>query len=342
MSSPVQATVHPSQFPDQVMQDLLTSLRQRQVNHKFHYDSFKQAERWLAVHQAYAPLNTQADCASAYGRSFQGVSTRITGPRVHLVSLGCGSGQKDADLLACVRATGREIFYTPVDVSLALVLRAVQTAESIVPRSHCFPLVCDLASAEDLPEIVAAPYGRSGSYGDLTSAAGRTNMPERLLAFFGMMPNFEPSLILPKLASLLRPGDHLLLSANLAPGLDYDAGLNRILPQYDNVLTREWLLTFLLDLGVERGDGELRYTLEQSAEAGGVKRVTVYFDFLKPRSLQVGDESLAFVPNDSIRLFFSYRHTPALINAMLGRYGIKVLDQWLSSTEEEGIFLAIR
>ena len=41
------------------------------------------------------------------------------------------------------------------------------------------------------------------------------------------------------------------------------AGVQRILSQYDNPLTREWLLNFLLDLGVERSDGELRFTVEQ-------------------------------------------------------------------------------
>ena len=85
----------------------------------------------------------------------------------------------------------------------------------------------------------------------------------RLVTFFGMIPNFEPQEILPKLASLIRPKDFLLFSANLAPGADYAAGMKKILPQYDNALTRDWLMTFLLDLGVERRDGELRFAIEE-------------------------------------------------------------------------------
>ena len=64
-----------------------------------------------------------------------------------------------------------------------------------------------------------------------------------------MIPNFEPEQILPKLASLIRPNDFLLFSANLAPGKNYAAGVKKILPQYDNCLTRDWLMTFLIDLG---------------------------------------------------------------------------------------------
>ena len=77
-----------------------------------------------------------------------------------------------------------------------------------------------------------------------------------------MIPNFEPQIILPKLASLVRPKDFLLFSANLAPGQNYAAGVKKVLPQYDNPLTRDWLMTFLLDLGVEQSDGELRFKID--------------------------------------------------------------------------------
>jgi len=47
--SPVaNVTIHASQFPQAVRRDLLESLRARQVNHKFHYDSVKQTQKWLA------------------------------------------------------------------------------------------------------------------------------------------------------------------------------------------------------------------------------------------------------------------------------------------------------
>jgi len=47
-----------------------------------------------------------------------------------------------------------------------------------------------------------------------------------------MIPNFEPEHILPKLALLVRSRDFLLFSANLAPGKDCAAGLEKILSQY--------------------------------------------------------------------------------------------------------------
>src|SRR5215472_15479707 len=121
MASFIQVTIHDSQFPQRVAQDMLESLRRREVNHKFHYDSVKQAQRWLAVHQAYSPSRTETECAVAYAQSFKAATTQITNPQVHVIGLGCGSGQKDIRLLELLRGCGREAFYTPCDVSQALV-----------------------------------------------------------------------------------------------------------------------------------------------------------------------------------------------------------------------------
>ena len=323
----VQVAVHPSQFPENVRADLRESLRTRCINHKFHYDSIRQTQQWLALHQAYSPSRTDPDCAAAYDRAFAAAASRVEAPRVHLIGLGCGGGQKDTRLLKLLQEAGRTVFYTPSDVSTAMVLVAQQAATAVIPAENCFPLVCDLASADDLPVVL-------DSMPIATTA--------RLVTFFGMIPNFEPGLILPKLAALLRPADHLLFSANLAPGSDYAAGVQRILPLYDNALTRDWLMTFLLDLGVAAGDGELRFVIEDDPAGSGLKRVAAYFYFGHRREICVDAHRFEFAPGESIRLFFSYRHTPALVRELLGRHGLKVLDQWIANSGEEGVFLVAR
>ena len=74
---------------------------------------------------------------------------------VHVIGLGCGGGQKDTRLLKLLKARGKEVFYTPCDVSTAMVLVARQTALTVVPEKNCFPFVCDLATADDLPALFA-------------------------------------------------------------------------------------------------------------------------------------------------------------------------------------------
>jgi len=80
MSSAARVTIHPSQFPAAVRHDLLESLRARQVNHKFHYDSFKQTQKWLALHEAFSPSRTDADCAAIYDLAFMAAAGGLTRP----------------------------------------------------------------------------------------------------------------------------------------------------------------------------------------------------------------------------------------------------------------------
>lgn len=320
MSLPVNVAIHPSQFPQMVRRDLLDSLETRAVNHKFHYDSVKQTQKWLALHQAYSPSRKDADCARIYDSGFASAAAELGSSRIHVIGLGCGGGQKDTRLLRSLKERRKEMSYTPCDVSTAMVLTARQTALAVVPEDHCFPLVCDLASADDLP-ITFAPRHPA------------------IVTFFGMIPNFQPEMILPKLASIILPQDRLLFSANLAPGKDYAAGVKKILPQYDNPLTRDWLLAFVFDLGVEAGDGELRFLTE---DVKGLKRIVARFEFLRSRSIAVEDEQFKFKSGDSIQLFFSYRYTPTLAQELLRKHGLEVLGQWITKSQEEGVFLCRR
>jgi uncharacterized SAM-dependent methyltransferase len=311
-------SIHESQFPENVRRDLFVSLRTRKINHKFHYDSVKQTQKWLALHQIYSPSRHDVDCAATYDRAFAEAAGKINSKRVHLIGLGCGGGQKDTRLLKLLKAGGKEISYTPCDVSTAMVLVARQAALAVVPTKNCFPFVCDLTSTDDL------------------SAALVTRHPS-LVTFFGMIPNFEPQIILPKLALLIRPQDYLLFSANLAPGKNYAAGLKTVLPQYDNAPTRDWLLTFLLDLGIAHDDGKLQFKIENGV--GGLKRIAAHFIFNRAARIAIESERFDFRHGESIRLFFSYRYTPALVRKMLGKHGLEVSREWISRSWEEGVFL---
>jgi uncharacterized SAM-dependent methyltransferase len=322
MSSVINVAIHASQFPEKVRRDLLESLRTRRVNHKFHYDSIKQTQKWLALHQAYSPTRTDADCAAIYDRGFAAAAAGVKSKAVHVISLGCGGGQKDTRLLKLLKMAGRGIFYIPCDVSVAMVLTASRTALAVIPETNCFPLVCDLATTDGLSDILV------------------TRHPS-LVTFLGMIPNFEPQIILPKLASLVHPKDLLLFSANLAPGKNYATGVKKVLTQYDNPLTCGWLMTFLLDLGVERNDGELGFKIEDDP-ATDLKRIVAGFHFTRSRRIEVDNETFDFRAGESIRLFFSYRYTAERVRMVLARFDLEVGEQWIAKSEEEGVFLVRR
>lgn len=314
--------VHASQFPEKVTEDLLESLRSRKIAHKFHYDSVKQTQKWLALHQQYSPSRNDAACRNAYENSFKTVARQVSGKTAHVIGLGCGGGQKDTALIKKLKVPGRKVFYTPCDVATAMVLTARRTALSILPENCCIPLVCDLQNTDDLPPAFNL------------AAAGKA---VRVITFFGMIPNFEPQEIMPKLASLVRRGDFLLFSANLAPGENYAEGVRKILPQYDNGPTRDWLTTFLWDLGIERADGGLSFGIETGN--AGLKRVVAGFKFQRTRQIRVHDKSFTFRRGQVIRLFFSYRYTPERIRTILARRQLRITEEWILDSEEEGIFL---
>src|SRR3954470_9008964 len=94
-SAGAEVFIHASQFPDAVRAELLRSLRTREVNHKFHYESRKQAQKWLALHEAHSPARTDDDCLATYDRAFREVAAGVSGRNLQVVGLGCGGGQKD-------------------------------------------------------------------------------------------------------------------------------------------------------------------------------------------------------------------------------------------------------
>jgi len=310
-----------SQFPDQVQRDLMNSLHTRVINHKFHYDNFKQAARWLALHEAYSPARQDASCMRIYEAAFK-AATKIAGQQpIHLIGLGCGGGQKEASLLEVLRHPQCPLTYTPCDASLPLTLTARTAALSAIADENCHPIVCDLAGDNDL----------SATLESVNSDA------RRIITSFGLVPNFDPIPLFRKLAALLGEADILLISANLAPGDDYSAGLRTVLPQYDNPLTREWLFTLLSDLGFEQTDGELRFAIE--SDALSLQRIVAHYALKQARTIRVFGEIFTFQAGDSIQVFFSYRHTTATIQALLSHADIEVFGQWINESHEEGVFL---
>lgn len=327
----VSVLIHPSQFPAAVAEQLRASLRARRMNHKFHYDTPRQSAAWLRVHEAYSPARRDGECEQMYARAFAAVAEQLAGVNeLDVVSLGAGGGQKDALLLRSLQTAnpGARCVYYPVDVSagLALVSRAAAMAAG-VPAGDCWPMAMDLAAE---PDWAGALRGQL-----------RPNV-RRVICFFGMLPNFENEWVYSRLAQLLRPEDVLLVSANLAPGDDYATGVEQVRPQYDNELTREWLLTSLLNVGVERGDGAVAVSTEEWPAGNGLLRIKAVFTFAKARTIRCEGEEFAFAAGERFQLFFSYRHTPGILRTLLGGAGMQIVQKWISSAGDEGVFQVVR
>src|SRR4051812_26844913 len=74
---PVNVTIHPSVFPERTRAAYIESFRTWRLNHRFHYESEKQAQQWLALHEAYSPARTDDDCLQTYERAFREIGESI-------------------------------------------------------------------------------------------------------------------------------------------------------------------------------------------------------------------------------------------------------------------------
>ena len=326
-ASVIQVGVHASQWPERVRAELRESLRIRRINPKFHYESRKQAHHWLRLHEAHSPARRETDCLATYDRAFAAIAQSIGSAPFQLIGLGCGGAQKEQRLLELIPNAAAHVSFVAVDVSWSLALIARQAAARVLPESNCHALVCDLGIAGDL----LAELDRLAGVGQ-----------HRVVTFFGVIPNFEPRRILPQLAALLRPADQLLSSANLVREDDYQAHLRRVLPQYDNDLTREWLFLLLADLGVARDDGKMECRIEPDPAWNPLARITIDYVFVRPRIIALNDEEFRFEREDRLRIFFSYRHTPSSVRGLLARHDIAVEAEWITASGEEGVFACRR
>jgi L-histidine Nalpha-methyltransferase len=315
---------HPSCFPAAVSRRWHESLKNREMDHAFHYLTHRQAMKWLAVHEAYSPARTDEGCGQIYHQAFYHVAQALEHVDMAVIGLGCGGGHKEAQLLDLLEKAGRRPTFVACDVSSDLVLTTLErTSVSMRVRQQSPALVADLRQGKDLGPVWDRWTGR---------------VP-RIFTFFGMLPNFLPGEVLPVIAAWLRPGDVLLLGANLAPGPDYQAGCEKILPQYDNAPTREWLSVVLDDLGIPASAYQIHCDL---AGHGGLKRIEVSAHFHRGVKVVLEEKTHLFEPGEKMRLFFSNRHTPALVAEAVISVRLKLGQGWITPSGEEGVWIVTR
>jgi uncharacterized SAM-dependent methyltransferase len=323
---PVTLAVHDSQYPDRMAEQLRRGLRTRKLPGKFLYESPAQAQRWLAYHQAYSPSRTEPALLTLYQQAFQAALQTLSPSALHYVSLGCGGGTKDALFLQHASPRCPTLLFTPMDTSVALVVETMLRIQNTLPALPTAPLVVDLETAPALTPWLSQHE----------SAAS-----QRLLACFGMLPNFAYRTFLPYVRSLMRPGDMLLLSANLSPGLYADA-VTRIVPQYDNPLAHAWYTGLLDSLGFAASQIQLAVHPQRLRPDGHIWQIRAEATMRQPLQLTLYDEVFPFAVGEALEVFFSTRFTPQVMPTVLGEAGFILLQTWLFDSQEEAIYLCAR
>jgi uncharacterized SAM-dependent methyltransferase len=318
--------VHESASPLFLREQIITALEQSRIHPCLLYSGLRQSSLWVALYQAFSPVQRDLGCATLYDTAFERALADVRGNVLHVVSVACGDGSKDVRCLQQARASQRAAIYSPVDISLEMVLLAARAAASSLPGLQTTPLVCDLPNCSVLPAILKG-FDPSGA--------------ERLLLFLGTIHNYWPPEILRSLLYPLRSQDQLFIGANLAPEENYDAVLREILGQYDNEPTRQWLLGALSELGLTEADGDLRFSIKESS-VPGLKRIDVIFQLRRGRRVRIYERELQLGAGQELSVFYSHRFTQAHMQHFIQTAGLAVRASWIGASGFEGLFLCKR
>lgn len=322
--------IHPSQFDDPRTAILLQSFKTRCIASRFHYDSARQTRLWLKLHQSYSPARRDSKIKSLYSTTARQLSPFLTNRQpLHIISLGCGSGHKDVTFLKTLTKTGHPCVYTAHDISAPMTIAAAR-------------LVAQKTGVPQTPTISADldALCQDRSFIDSLTPAKHA----RVWLLFGVIPNSSSKRFFENAARLTaRRGDRLVFSANLAPIsslLSFKKATESILPQYDNLLTREWLFSFLRDQGFPGSLKDLNFRIGPCPEKTGIWRVECRYKLPRNYTCDVEGKTIRFAKGESILLFYSNRHTPESITRLLSLQCLDLLSTHIAPSREEGVFIA--
>lgn len=319
--------VHESVSRERTRERIIDALKHRKIDPLLLYAGIRQTSRWIALHQSISPAQLDPDCVRIYHEAFSHLARQSESNVLHIVGLGCGDGTKDTNCLKLCRNQGKAVIYTPCDISLEMVLTASQESTRSLPGLQTTPLLCDLLHCSTLPGILKS-FDPAGN--------------QRVVLALGTIHNYAPGEMLKAILPAVRSRDYLVVSANLAACTNYEPHLERILGQYDNEPTRVWLWGALSELGITPGDGTLRIGLEPVEGMTEAKQIVAEFQSAKPIQARMLEEVIRFQAGEKLKVFTSSRFTSAQIRVLLEQSGLRAESEWITRSEEEGVWIARR
>ena len=255
---------------------------------------------WKKVHLACSPFVIRSGVRRLYMHPAPVLRKLLSGKAYHWIALGCADGLKESLL-------SRKI---PAPTSF----HAADTN----------PTLARMAALR-----LRAPV-KSWSRIDLTSQrlpSSISHLPRPwLVTLFGVLPNLDALPLLQSLHRSIKPGDLLLFSANLAPGKSGLAGARKVLPQYDNPLTRRWLATAALRYRPRLPKGHLEFGVFPDPRQNSLARIEARWISGRRR----------------IVVFSSRRPTPTQVESWVRKVHLRILGRFIEPHREEGIWLVTR
>ena len=254
---------------------------------------------WKKVHLSCSPFLHRAELQRLHCLPSTRIRKHFGRQSYSLLALGCADGTKESLLL---KKLPKPTSLLALDTNLSLARRAALR----LPAFH-----------------------KSARRGDLTSSLSLQFLLSQLrphptlITLFGVLPNLNPLPLLRSIRRLMKKDDLLLFSANLAPGQSSHTGALRILPQYDNRPTRNWLEAAILRYRPKLPKGHLEFGVFPDSKQKTLARIEARWISL--RKIHT--------------VFSSRRPTSSQVEAWIRSAHMRKLERYLDSLGEEGLWL---
>ena len=254
--------------------------------------------------------------------SFAGEILQQAGPSLTLIELGAGTASKTCILIEeLLRRQSRALFY-PIDVSSSALNEAVRQLGCQFPDLRVNPIVADY----------------TGGVPTLGRISGR-----KLVLYIGSsIGNFEPPAaigILRRIRRTLRPGDALLLGADIAKSPKI------LLPAYDDAqgVTAAFNKNILARLNRElEADFRLAAFRHVALWNRRHSRMEIYLESMMAQTAFVAALAmdLSFERGERIHTENSYKYTDDMIDSILRESGFTREHSWRDRKKWFGVHLA--
>jgi uncharacterized SAM-dependent methyltransferase len=277
-----------------IAQEFAEAMEARDLPEKFFYWFPRSAAEWAALTadpELFGGLTDTWKQLSAAA----GPLIRHYGGRAPVISFGAGDGSRDRLLMNAFKDAGCECLYFPVDASQAML-----------------EMACGGADDDDVETI--------GIKADISSPvhlvyAADAAEPPRLFIFAGnTMGSFDPLAQIRYVSQCMKADDRLIIDGEI-----YDE--ERTMPRRDNPRTRRFLWSLLASVGIEAGDGEIRFDHKRDERHDGLHLITRYFHAARDMTATVGGEGVPIERGERIGLNFQYTYTSESFRWLLTEHG---------------------
>jgi len=245
------------------------------------YSHSSLARLWKEVHLTCSPFHQRPAVRRLYTQPATVLRGLLRHAPYNFIALGCAEGLKEYLLL---RKLPKPTLLLTADTCLSMAKFAARK----LPARTKIARQIDLISPSSISRILTPQISRSKT---------KAPRPARLITLFGVLPNLDPLPLLRRLARAMKRGDLLLFTTNLAPGNSSFVGARKVLPQYDNPPTRNWLEAATLRYRPKLPKGHLEFGVFPDPNQKTLARIEarwinnnlpiVVFSSRRPTQLQV-------------------------------------------------------